>query len=1048
MNGEEDEVGGVTDAIQRMEDMETARKIVEQPRVVVVAYKMCQLLTTHIRSIQWGAVIVDESHTLRTTPKAWEGDDCESEQTASILRMLRGSKPEYAKKDRRETRGLAPVSARVILCSGTPSLTKPFDMYNQVDALHPGLLGDKNTFMHVYCDFKSDKFGNQNSRGGKRFAEYQVLLKNVMIRRLKSEVAADLPPKQREKVYVDVTKADMSEAWSELSEHRVNLEDDSVDCEGEPNSAGAIAKMQAIGLAKARGASEWIRDLLGIEQGGGDVTARDWRDMSEEQQKDHADSLQQMPKTVIFAHHRSVMDYVEDKVLRQMPRDWGDEKRLPYIRFDGGTSGEERDVGMELFRNDDNCRVALVSVTAGGVGIDFSRGSVVIFVELPLAHLVEQAEDRVHRQGVTDPVTVYYLVARGAGEWHDRKRLESIDVSLDTTRRALGDHDAADARGLDVRNRKSAKAEGDGDSLLDGDDLNVTDADDGDGDGDAPLDWSTRTDAHPAQFGEEEERSYVVPAPPNDLWFEYSGATQRVHLHEAPDGSAPLGQSFDPNDVLRAERRIRAELDPNSPDDVKRRRWSKPLDVRLSDAASDDCLVGGDKRSGFSRSFAPRLWGDVNAVFAAAAYVHELDALKAEDKNTISRVHACVRGGIKDYIHGKIDPIVTTQSKELGTGSTTRHGTGRRADIPEHAEWRPVLIRQVRGGEPRPAKEPVSLGWEDASVDGKKKTSIATGTLLCLKCMRPRDFANPFGEDAPDLDLDVVERHVRAFTQAITQGPKLIDSMADLFCSEECAVEDRQSRSAGALREACHKRDRGVCAECGLDCHDLVSRIKVMRSQDARRAAILAAWPAMGNHGNGSRLNALVQKAASGYAWECDHVRAVYDGGGQCTVDNCQTLCVLCHKQRTRTQAKDRASRRKAEKLAANPGKKVKAAGSIRAGFAAAHLANCVDLTDLPEFVDTDNDTDDDVLGDDVLHIVSPSEETDAADDKADDKAPDRAELLIAEDSDALDSDSDSVVPETDDEADENIAPTQEFPVLPAKRKASSPIADDGEENI
>ena len=545
------------------------------------------------------------------------------------------------------------------------------------------------------------------------------------------------------------------------------------------------------------------------------------------------------------------------------------------------------------------------------------------------------------------------------------------------------------------------------------------------------------------QCGEEEERSYVVPAPPNALWFEYSGATQRVHLHEAPDGSAPLGQSFDPNDVLRAGRRIRAELDPNSPDDVKRRRWSKPLDVRLSDAASDDCLVGGDKRSGFSRSFAPRLWGDVDAVFAAAAYVHELDALKAEDKNTISRVHACVRG-IKDYIHGKIDPIVSTQSKELGTGSTTRHGTGRRADIPEHAEWRPVLIRQVRGGEPRPAKEPVSLGWEDASVDGKKKTSIATGTPLCLKCMRPRDFANPLGEDAPDLDLDVVERHVRAFTQAITQGPKLIDSMADLFCSEECAVEDRQSRSAGALREACHKRDRGVCAECGLDCHDLVSRIKVMRSQDARRAAILAAWPAMGNHGNGSRLNALVQKAASGYAWECDHVRAVYDGGGQCTVDNCQTLCVLCHKQRTRTQAKDRASRRKAEKLAANPEKKKNTKNTIRAGFAAAHLANCVDLTDLPEFVDTDNDTDDDVLGDDVLHIVPPSEETAAADDKA----PDRAELLVAEDSDALDSDSDSVVPETDDEADENIAPTQEFPVLPAKRKAASAVADDGKENI
>merc|ERR1719409_1212633 len=155
------------------------------------------------------------------------------------------------------------------------------------------------------------------------------------------------------------------------------------------------------------------------------------------------------------------MDYVEDKVLRKMPRDW-DDANLPYIRFDGSTPGQERDAGCDRFKNNDNCRVALVSVTAGGVGIDFSRGSVVIFVELPLAHLVEQAEDRVHRQGVADPVTVYYLVARGAGEWHDRKRLESIDVSLDTTRRALGDHDAADARGLDVRNRKSARGAGPG----------------------------------------------------------------------------------------------------------------------------------------------------------------------------------------------------------------------------------------------------------------------------------------------------------------------------------------------------------------------------------------------------------------------------------------------------------------------------------------------------------------------------------------------------------------------------------------------------------
>jgi len=53
----------------------------------------------------------------------------------------------------------------------------------------------------------------------------------------------------------------------------------------------------------------------------------------------------------------------------------------------------------------------LVSVTAGGVGIDLSASSSVVFVELPPdASLVEQAEDRVHRQGLKNAVNVYFLL--------------------------------------------------------------------------------------------------------------------------------------------------------------------------------------------------------------------------------------------------------------------------------------------------------------------------------------------------------------------------------------------------------------------------------------------------------------------------------------------------------------------------------------------------------------------------------------------------------------------------------------------------------------
>ena len=48
------------EAKRLMEAAQAAREILDQPRVVVVAYKMCQLLSAHIRSIRWGAVIVDD----------------------------------------------------------------------------------------------------------------------------------------------------------------------------------------------------------------------------------------------------------------------------------------------------------------------------------------------------------------------------------------------------------------------------------------------------------------------------------------------------------------------------------------------------------------------------------------------------------------------------------------------------------------------------------------------------------------------------------------------------------------------------------------------------------------------------------------------------------------------------------------------------------------------------------------------------------------------------------------------------------------------------
>lgn len=84
-----------------------------------------------------------------------------------------------------------------------------------------------------------------------------------------------------------------------------------------------------------------------------------------------------------------------------------------YVRIDGNCDAYDKISAVRKFANDTAVRVALLSITAAGVGLDFSSASVVIFVELPKeVSWVRQAEDRAHRQGQKKCVNVYFLCSR------------------------------------------------------------------------------------------------------------------------------------------------------------------------------------------------------------------------------------------------------------------------------------------------------------------------------------------------------------------------------------------------------------------------------------------------------------------------------------------------------------------------------------------------------------------------------------------------------------------------------------------------------------
>jgi len=117
--------------------------------------------------------------------------------------------------------------------------------------------------------------------------------------------------------------------------------------------------------------------------------------------------LEQRPrdKILVFAHHQDVLDGIHHVVHKSGYR---------VMRIDGKTPGDQRADLVKSFQEDPDTLVALLGITAAGVGITLTKASSVVFAELFWnPGQLQQAEDRAHRIGQTETVNVYYMVGKG-----------------------------------------------------------------------------------------------------------------------------------------------------------------------------------------------------------------------------------------------------------------------------------------------------------------------------------------------------------------------------------------------------------------------------------------------------------------------------------------------------------------------------------------------------------------------------------------------------------------------------------------------------------
>lgn len=103
------------------------------------------------------------------------------------------------------------------------------------------------------------------------------------------------------------------------------------------------------------------------------------------------------------------------------------------------------------------------------------------------------------------------------------------------------------------------------------------------------------------------------------------------------------------------------------------------------------------------------------------------------------------------------------------------------------------------------------------------------------------------------------------------------------FCSDWCVNEWRLRSDPGYLREQVFRRDRGICALCGVNTYTAFFDLK--RSRGSHRQKLLARWG----------LKRINRKSL----WDADHIMPVIEGGGECDLQNLRTLCLMCHRKQT-----------------------------------------------------------------------------------------------------------------------------------------------------
>ncbi|XP_039499895.1 SWI/SNF-related matrix-associated actin-dependent regulator of chromatin subfamily A-like protein 1 [Drosophila santomea] len=336
------------------------QQYVGEAKVLITSYNMMERHEDKLMQRKYGFIIFDESHTLKNS---------KAKCTTTAKRLTDQAK-------------------RVVLLSGTPALSRPLELFSQLQMVDSKFMNFME-FTSRYCDGKQSTFG-WDASGQSNLEELKVILNlKYMLRRTKMEVLPQLAEKNRETVVLDPALV-----WTN------DETKDTLDAFNKELKTSKGRAMEEILLrfyartaeVKSRAVCAYIKTLV-----------------------------KEKKKFIIFAHHRVMMDAISDCLSGL---------KVHYIRIDGQTRSDLRSDSVDTFQRKSSCKVALLSLKACNSGITLTAAEIIVFAELDWnPSTLAQAESRAHRIGQTKPVICRYLMAHNTADdtiWNMLKNKQEV----------------------------------------------------------------------------------------------------------------------------------------------------------------------------------------------------------------------------------------------------------------------------------------------------------------------------------------------------------------------------------------------------------------------------------------------------------------------------------------------------------------------------------------------------------------------------------------------------------------------------------------------